>query len=51
MTNIVDSKSLLHNRVRHAGAGLTYERAIGVAETLYGHGRFRLPYSLVVLGY
>ncbi len=31
--------------------GITYERAIGVAETLYGHGRFRLPYSLVVLGY
>ena len=30
---------------------LTYEQTIGVAETLYGQGRFRLPYSLVVLGY
>ena len=30
---------------------LTYEQTIGVAETLYGHGRFRLPYSLLVLGY
>ncbi len=41
----------------HPGKGNTpnvafaYEQAIGVAETLYGHGRFRMPYSLVVLGY
>lgn len=32
-------------------AALTYERTISIAETLYGHRRFRLPYSLVVLGY
>lgn len=32
-------------------AAMTYEQAIGIAEILYGHGRFRLPYSLVVLGY
>ena len=28
-----------------------YDNTISVAETLYGHSRFKLPYTLVVLGY
>lgn len=28
-----------------------YENTIGLAETLYSHSRFRLPYRLVVIGY
>ena len=28
-----------------------YDHAIRVAETLYGHNRFKLPYQLVVVGY
>jgi hypothetical protein len=28
-----------------------YEKTISIAETIYSHSRFRLPYRLVVLGY
>ena len=28
-----------------------YDNAVHVAETLYGHSRFKLPYSLVMIGY
>jgi len=28
-----------------------YDNAVKVAETLYGHNRFKLPYQLVVIGY
>ncbi len=28
-----------------------YDNAVGLAETLYSHSRFRLPYRLVVIGY
>ena len=28
-----------------------YENAIALAEALFGHSRFRLPYDLVVIGY
>lgn len=28
-----------------------YDNAVNVAETLYGHSRFKLPYNLVMIGY
>lgn len=31
--------------------GKDYEETSGLAETLYGHSRLRLPYDLVVVGY
>ena len=28
-----------------------YQKAVALAESLYGHSRFRLPYDLILIGY
>jgi 7,8-dihydro-6-hydroxymethylpterin-pyrophosphokinase len=28
-----------------------YENAVRVADSLYGHSRFRMPYKLMIIGY
>lgn len=32
-------------------ASKDYDNACSVAEALYGHSRFRLPYNLLLIGY